>query len=194
MTRAWTFCLQVAPLLLVGCGASSQAPTPAVDASVPSDSVTATCPGAPDFSSASTCNSVVNDATAVGFTVGAGDPPTFTGGTISDGVYHASKAEAWGTSTGTGRRMTIVVLEGGTKFYYSGDVLDAQGGVATTLVAITTAWTSGNQLNQTTACLTGSAQIPAVENYTATSTELILSTSQGSVVSATTYARAGCPQ
>jgi len=153
---------------LVGCGADSQDPAPVADAGSPvgprdgaadvTATSTATCPGAPDFSSAA-----------------AGSAPTFTGGTIVDGVYHAAKAEAWGASTGTGRRMTIVVLEGGTKFYYSGEVLTEQGGVGTTIVATTSASTGGNQLNQTTLRLTGSAQIPAAESYTATSSGLVLS-------------------
>jgi hypothetical protein len=182
------------------CGAGSQTPATVPDAYVSpvardgaADIVSAaTCPSS-DFSSSATCNTVVNDASAVAFTPGAGNAPTFTGGTIKDGVYHATKAEAWGASTGTGRRFTLVVLEGGTKFYYVGDILDAQGGVATTMVAITTASTSGNQLTQTTVCMVGSAQIPAIESYTATSSELVLSATQGSVVSVTTYTRAGCP-
>jgi len=192
--------LIVLAAILAACGAGSSAPATVPDAYVPlvgrdaAADVTnaATCPPS-DFSSSATCNTVVNDATAVAFTPGTGNAPTFTGGTIKDGVYHATKAEAWGSSTGTGRRFTLVVLEGGTKFYYVGDILDAQGGVATTMVAITTASTSGNQLNQTTVCMVGSAQIPTIESYTATSTELILSATQGSVVSVTTYTRAGCP-
>ena len=205
VTRSSTPYLLAAALIatLVGCGAGSQDPAPVADAGTsvgPRDGAadvtgtsTATCPGAPDFSSAAACNTVVNDATAVAFTAGAGSAPTFTGGTIVDGVYHAAKAEAWGASTGTGRRMTIVVLEGGTKFYYSGEVLTEQGGVGTTIVATTSASTVGNQLKQTTLCLTGSAQIPDAESYTATSSELVLSITQGSVVSVTTYARVGCP-
>ena len=186
----------VATLSLVGCGSGSPVPVPDANPGTrdgATDTVAtgpSTCKG--DFSSANACNTVINDATPVLFTPGAGDAPTFTGGTIVDGVYHATKAEAWGASTGTGRRFTLVVLEGGTKFYYAGDILDDQGGVATTMVAITTASTSGNQLNQTTVCLSGSAQIP-VESYTATSTELILAASQGSILSVTTYTRAGCP-
>jgi len=192
-----------ATLTLVGCGSNSPTSVPAQDANTSvgardgaADTVAtnpATCQGAPDYSSgAQTCNSLVNDATPVLFTTGVGDVPTFTGGTIMDGLYHATKTEAWGASTGTGRRFTLVVLEDGTKFYYAGEILDDQGGVATPLVAITTASTSGNQLNQTVVCLTGSVQIP-VESYTATSAELILAASQGSVVSVTTYTRVGCP-
>ena len=192
----------IATLTLVGCGSGSPTSAPVPDANTPaglrdgaSDTNTAnpaTCPGAPDYASGATCNSLVNDAAPVLFTPGVGDAPTFTGGTIMDGVYHATKAEAWGASSGTGRRYTLVVLEGGTKFYYAGEILDAQGAVSATMVAITTASTSGNQLNQTVVCLTGSAQIP-VEKYTATSTELILSATQNSVVSVTTYTRVGCP-
>jgi len=202
MTSPWTRCFLASTLTLVACGTGAQDPSPKTDTGTPegprdgaadtAPTSTATCPSR-DFSSGSTCNTVVNDATAVAFTPGVGDAPTFTGGTIADGVYHAAKAEAWGASTGTGRRLTIVVLEGGTKFYYSGDVLTAQGGVGATFVATTSASTSGNQLNQTTICMNGSAQIPDVESYTATSTELILSITQGSVISVTTYARAGCP-
>jgi len=174
----------------VACGSGSQSSAPVTDAYISS---TATCPGAPDYSAGASCNNLVNDAASVASTAGSGDPPTFTGGTIKDGVYHATKAEAFGTTTGTGRRFTLVVLEGGTKFYYAGDILDAQGAVATTMVAIASASTSGNQLTQTTVCMTGSAQIPTTESYTATGTELILSATQGSVVAVTTYARAGCP-
>ena len=190
-------------MTLAACGSGANTPVTSQDAAPPpparddaADAVSAyppTCPGARDFSSNVSCNTVANEATSVAFTIGAGNPPTFTGGNIQDGVYHATKAEAFGTTTGTGRRFTLVVLEGGTKFYYAGDILDAQGAVATTMVAIASASTSGNQLTQTTVCMTGSAQIPTTESYTATGTELILSATQGSVVAVTTYARAGCP-
>ena len=189
-------------LTLLGCGSGSPTSLPVPDASTPAasrdgapDTTTAspaTCPGAPDFSSVETCNKVVNDAAAVLFTPGVGDAPTFTGGTIVDGLYHATKAEAWGASTGTGRRFTLVVLEGGTKFYYAGDILNAQGGVATSMVATATVSRSGNQLNHTIGCISDSVQIP-VESYTATSTELILAVVQDPVVTATTYTRVGCP-
>jgi len=193
----------VLTVTLASCGAAAPTPASSQDASGQppardgsADTMSAnppTCPGAPDFSSNDKCNAVSNDATSVAFSAGSGNPPTFTGGGIRDGVYHATKAEAWGTTSGTGRRFTLVVLEGGTKFYYAGDILDAQGAVATTMVAVTTASTSGNQLTQSTVCMVGSAQIPTIESYTATSDALILSATQGTVVSATTYTRVGCP-
>ena len=187
-------------LTLGGCSSGSQTSVPVPDANTPTgprDGVAdttstspSTCKG--DFFEATSCNTVLNDATAVLFTPGVGDAPTFTGGTIVDGLYHATKAEAWGASTGTGRRFTLVVLEGGTKFYYAGDILNAQGGVATSMVATATVSTSGNQLNHAIVCTVGSVQIP-VESYTATSTELILAVVQDPVVTATTYTRVGCP-
>jgi hypothetical protein len=176
----------VLTVTLASCGAA--APTPAA-----SQDASGQPPARDGSADTMSANAVSNDATSVAFSAGSGNPPTFTGGGIRDGVYHATKAEAWGTTSGTGRRFTLVVLEGGTKFYYAGDILDAQGAVATTMVAVTTASTSGNQLTQSTVCMVGSAQIPTIESYTATSDALILSATQGTVVSATTYTRVGCP-
>ena len=94
-----------ATLTLLGCGSGPATPVPVPDANTPlvqrdafydiAATSPATCPGAPNFSSDdATCNTVVNDAPSVLFTAGVGDPPTFTGGTIRDGVYYAVKAEA----------------------------------------------------------------------------------------------------
>ena len=105
---------------LVACGAGSQAPATVPDAHDPpagrdgaADVTSAATYPLSDFSSATACNTVVNDARVVAFTAGT--------------------------------------------------------------------------------CTTGAAQIPTTESYVATSSELILSATQGSVVALTTTTRAGCP-
>ena len=115
--------------------------------------------GYPDFTVASECNSVVNSAPSVDFSPGTGSPPSFSGGTVVDGLYVASKAEAWGTTTGTGRRLTLVVAGNGSKIFWAGDVLS--GTTTSSFRANTTVSVSGNQLLQTTTCSTGTVTIPS---------------------------------
>jgi hypothetical protein len=197
--------LVLALTVTIGCGSNSSGGTP--DAATvlspadsaaggaggsPADAASAvTCPGAPDFTVASECNSVVNSAPSVDFSPGTGSPPSFSGGTVVDGLYVASKAEAWGTTTGTGRRLTLVVAGNGSKIFWAGDVLS--GTTTSSFRANTTVSVSGNQLLQTTTCSTGTVTIPSALSYTATPTEMVFATTSGSIVTATTYTRQGCP-
>jgi hypothetical protein len=191
--------------ITTGCGSNPSGGTPdAATVLSPADSAAggaggsptdvasaATCSGAPDFTAASACNSVVNNAQSVDFSPGTGSPPTFSGGTVVDGLYVATKAEAWGTTTGTGRRFTLVVEGNGSTIFWAGDVLS--GTTTSSFRANTTASVSGNQLLQTTTCRTGEVTIPPALSYTATPTEMVFATTSGSIVTATTYTRQGCP-
>ncbi len=184
--------------LAAGCGAKSAGTrldgsvrdTAAAETSAPLDTAPV-CPGMPDYTSADQCNTVPNTAVAVSFTDGTGDPPAFTGGTILDGVYQATKVEGWNPVSRTGRRFTIVVAEQGKKLFWSGDVLTETESVS--LKAITTAATSGNQLTQAALCLQGAVGIPNTMSYTATPSRLVLAATQGDALLVTTYTRMGCP-
>lgn len=188
--------LTLAALAAVACGSSgttpaSSVPDAAVDvASVPADAG-AVCSNIPDYASADTCNTVPNTAPAVAFTDGAGDRPTFVGGTLVDGLYQASNVEGWNISTKMGRQMTLVVAERGTKLFWSGDVL--AGSARANLKAITAVVPSGNQLAVTVLCRQGQGAIPATMSYTATPTQLILAAAQNESLTVTTYTRVGCP-
>lgn len=188
--------LALAALAAVACGSSGTTPAPSVRdaasdvASVPVDTGTV-CSNIPDYASASDCNTVPNTALAVAFSDGAGERPTFTGGTIVDGLYQASKVEGWNASNKMGRQMTLVVAEQGTKIFWSGDVL--AGSDRANLKAITTVAPSGNQLALTVLCLQSQAAIPATMTFTATPTQLVLAAAQNDALTVTTYTRVGCP-
>jgi hypothetical protein len=149
-----------------------------------------TCPNTVDYFSETACNTLENSAPAVPYTANPGTPPTFTGGTILDGKYHASKVEGFGPTPGTGRKVTIVIAQNATKFYWKGEVLDATKN--TPFSAVMTATTEGNQLTQTKICSTGGVGLPPM-NYTATPTAITLSIISGDTTFVTTYTRIGCP-
>jgi len=138
------------------------------------------------------CNTVTNTAKPVLGATLAGAPPAFTGGAIADGLYEATKAEAY-MGMATGRRATLVVLDRASTVLWAGEVLDASGAVVSTYRARTAATATGNQLNQTTVCSTGGATIPSMMSYTATAAQLVLAVASGAATLITTYTRKPCP-
>jgi hypothetical protein len=141
------------------------------------------------------CNTVSNDARAVPFTAATGTPPAPGGGTLVEGVYFATRAEGYGSATPAGRRLTLVILGGGTRMLWAGDVLDAAGGTTTLSFRATAAVTvSGSHLNVSTTCSSISPPpLPAVLAFTASGDQLVLSAETGGATSVTTYQRQGCP-
>jgi hypothetical protein len=191
---------------LFAFGCSSQTSTPTADAhlstvdtvpniSKPQDTLSplptgGTCPNTVDYFSATACNTLENSAPAIPYTATPGTPPTFSGGTILDGKYHASKVEGFGPTPGTGRKVTIVIAQNATKFYWKGDVLNATQN--TPFSAVMTATTEGNQLTQTKICSTGGVGFPPM-SFTASPTAITLSIVSGDTTFVTTYSRIGCP-
>ena len=154
------------------------------------------CPGAPDLvTAAPACNTLMNSAAAVPFTAGTGAPPTPAGGVITDGIYHATRVEGFGGAPAAGRRITLAVLDGGTRILWAGDVLDA---MATTTVltfrADTHVAAAGAQIAFTVDCSSSTpSPIPPSLGYTASGDQLVLQLTSNGATSVTTYARAGCP-
>ena len=200
------------PLLVVGlfiacaapaCSKTDEAPPPdaALDmggggTDTTTDTATGACPAASGFVvAAPTCSNIANGAPAVPFTQGTGAAPTFTGGTLRDGLYHATRAEGFGTTTGSGRKLTLLVLDGGTQFLYGGEVLDAAGGQSVGLVRMNaTGAASGSSIAFSVTCMApGTASLPTTLDYTVSGNDLIMGTTNGSVTSITTYTRQGCP-
>jgi hypothetical protein len=141
------------------------------------------------------CNTLANAASAVPFTAGVGEPPVPAGGAIIDGLYHATRVEGFGNAAPSGRRLSIAVLDGGTRFIWAGDVLDA---TATTTVlsfrADTHVAPAGTQLAFTVDCSsTTPSPIPPSLAYTATGNQLVLLLANNGATSVTTYTRTGCP-
>ena len=138
------------------------------------------------------CNAVANRAAAVPFSPGTA-APMLAGGTIADGVYHATRAEGFGDAPPAGRRMTLEVSNRGRNFSWAGDVLDAAGQTVTaTVTANATISVSGTWLAVTTTCPTeGPSPLPGTMVFSATPTTLILAArdEQGAVTSVTTYTR-----
>jgi hypothetical protein len=167
----------------------------ATDNAAASDAGT-TCDHPPALTAAArACNSVVNSAHAVPFTARSGTPSTPMGGVILDGLYVSTATEGWGAVSPAGRRITIVVLGGGTQMLWTGDVLDATGATVTlSFAANAHAAASGNQIAFTVDCSSSSpSPIPPALTYTASATQLILSLLNGADTSVTTYTRTGCP-
>jgi hypothetical protein len=146
-------------------------------------------------SAAPACNTLVNSAPAVPFTAGVGAPPAPAGGTIIDGLYHATRVEGFGGAPPSGRRLSIAVLEGGTRFIWAGDVLDATAmTTALSFRADTHVAPAGAQLAFTVDCSSMTpAPIPPSLGYTATSDALVLVLPNNGATSVTTYTRVGCP-
>jgi hypothetical protein len=155
------------------------------------DTGAGTCPARPDLVvAAPECNSVVNSATAVGFTSTDASAPAPMGGTILDGLYEATRTEGYGTTSGTGRRITFVVVEGATRILWAGEVIAA---TTAAFRADTRIKTSGTQINFTADCVsTMPSPIPDVLDYTVSGANLVLSLVNGEAVTATTYTRRGC--
>ncbi len=137
------------------------------------------------------CNAIANQAPAIPFSPGAA-PPMLGGGTITDGVYHATRAEGFNDAPAAGRRMTLEVSNRGRTFAWAGDVLDAAGKTATaTVTANATVSASGTWLAVATTCPTGPSPLPSTMVFSATPTTLVLAArdEQGAVTSVTTYTR-----
>jgi hypothetical protein len=136
-------------------------------------------------------------------------PPTFTGGTLVDGLYTAIKAEGWGTSTGSGRQMGIVLGNGGHTMLWFGQTLNADGSgdAEQTTTSNGLAWlranfdlsnAADNRLKLDKTCGAGTTGGPPELLYTATTTDppqLMLANPQTADLTSavTTYERQGCP-
>jgi hypothetical protein len=140
------------------------------------------------------CNAIANQAPAIPFSAGAA-PPMLAGGTIADGVYHATRAEGFNDAPPAGRRMTLEVSNRGRAFAWAGDVLDAAGKRAlATVSANATVSASGTWLAVATTCpATGPSPLPSTMVFSATPTTLVLAArdEQGAITSVTTYTRQG---
>jgi hypothetical protein len=153
------------------------------------------CPARPDLiAAAPACDTVVNSAAAIPFTALAGTAPLPAGGTILDGLYESTKTGAYGATTGTGRRITFVIVEGGTRMLWAGEVLDGAGtGVQTSFRANASISVSGTRINVTADCVsTPTSPLPAAFDFTVSDSDLVLSLASGSTTLATTYTRRGC--
>jgi hypothetical protein len=138
------------------------------------------------------CNAVANNAPAIPFSVG-GPAPLLGGGTIADGVYHATRAEGFNDAPAAGRRMTLAVSNHGRTFAWAGEVLDAAGKTATATVSATAnVSVSGTWLAVTTVCpAEGPSPLPSTMVFSATPATLVLAArdEQGTITSVTTYTR-----
>jgi len=191
------------PLALIACNSSSGSSSTGTGGSAGGSTGTGgsgggagACPNAPSLTAAApACNTVTNGAAAVPFTAGTGTPPTAMGGPIDDGVYYATQASGYGSATPAGRRLTIVILGGGTQMLWAGDVLDATGTTTSlSFRANATASVSGTQISMTTTCSSASTSpLPPALDYTAPAGQLILSLTSNGATSVTTYTRQGCP-
>lgn len=156
-------------------------------------------------SEAELCNTPSFPATRVPFTVGTGSAPSFTGGTLVDGLYAAIKAEGWGTTTGRGRQMGIVIGNSGRTLLWFGQTLNADGSGDVDAGTAGLGWlranydltmVSDNTLGLSETCLVGTTSGPPQLLYTATATnppQLILANVESPSAAVTTYERQGCP-
>jgi hypothetical protein len=137
---------------------------------------------------------VTNGATAIPGTTGTGAAPTPVGGVIADGLYEATKTEIYGGAVSGGRRLTLVIMGGGTRILWAGEVLDATGASVTlSFRADTAVSATGSRLAITTTCVsTTPSPIPAALDFTATPQSLVLSLATGATTAVTTYTRRGC--
>jgi hypothetical protein len=218
-------CISIAVAVLAGCRADSSEdggqpedarPGPDLTTTdLPTgpearDSAAATCnPGEGLITSDGECNSPPYPTRRVPFTVGTGSPPTFTGGTLVDGLYTAIKAEGWNVATGAGRQMGIVLMNGGKTLLWFGQTLNADGtgdaepsstanGLAWLRANFDLSVKTSNTLTLTKTCGTGTAGGPPELLYTMTTTDppqLILANPQAAdpTSAVTTYERQGCP-
>jgi len=174
------------------------------------DATSTTCAPEPSFIlTDGTCNAVPYPGKRVPFTARTGTPPTFTGGTLIDGLYTAIKAEGWGTTTGSGRQMGILLMNGGQTMLWFGQTLNADGsgdaepttvsnGLAWLRVNLELSRAADNRLQLHKTCKAGTADAPPELLYTATDSDpplLILAnpSAPDPTSAVTTYEREGCP-
>ncbi len=153
------------------------------------------CPARPDLiAAAPACDTVVNSATAIPFTALTGTAPVPAGGAILDGLYESTKTGAYGATTGTGRRITFVIVEGATRMLWAGEVLDGTGtSVQASFRANAAISVSGTHINVTADCVSISpSPLPPTFDFTVSGSDLVLSLASGSTTAATTYTRRGC--
>jgi hypothetical protein len=140
------------------------------------------------------CSTLANSASPIPFTAGVGQPPTPAGGTLNDGLYHATRVEGFGNASASGRRLTIAVIGGGTQFIWAGEVLDAMA--MTTVLSFradTHVAPAGTQIGFTVDCSSSTpSPIPPSLDYTATGDQLVLQLTSNGATSVTTYTRTGC--
>jgi hypothetical protein len=183
LSRVAAACVAVAfaASLVAGCGGTASAPA-------------GTCPARPELvAAAPACNTLTNAATAIPFSPATGAAPAPAGGTIQDGLYEATRTEAYGATTGSGRRITFLVTGGATHMLWAGEVLDANGAtVELSFRADATIAVAGTRINFTVDCSTMPSPIPAALDFTASGQTLVMSLASGSTVAATTYTRRGC--
>jgi hypothetical protein len=137
------------------------------------------------------CNALVNQAPRVTFIARPGPPPVFVGGAIRDGIYEASRAEGYGAAAPSGRRMTLAVSDGGTRFSWAGELLDPTGATATASIRADAAVVvAGRELALTTVCTSVTpSPLPDRMAFTATPERLVLGFVEGTSASVTTYER-----
>jgi hypothetical protein len=172
------------------------------------DGATAACADIPSLiTTDGLCNSVPFPTKRVPFTAATGSAPTFTGGTLVDGLYTAIRAEGWGASTGYGRQMGIVLGNGGKTMLWFGQTLDADGSGDVDAGTSGLYWLranfdlsieSQNTLKLSETCAAGTTSGPGELLYSATATDppqLILANPQAAnpTSAVTTYERQGCP-
>jgi hypothetical protein len=168
------------------------------------------CPNSSDLiTSDGTCNNVPLPTNRVPFDVRSDTPPAFVGGTLVDGLYAAIKAEGWDVSTGSGRQMGIVLMNGGTTMLWFGQTLNRDGSGDVDAGTVGLYWLRANFelsieppniLGLDPTCEDGSTAGPPKLLYTATATDppqLLLAnanpTSGSPTGAVTTYERQGCP-
>ena len=185
-------------LVALGCGSSSGGGSGGssggvAGGSINLDSGTGACAPQPGLIDTTTCDNVVNSATAIPFTPLTGTQPAPTGGTVLDGLYESTKTGVYGATTGNGRRITFVIttLADGRHMLWNGEVRDATGtNVTASLRADVTVTIAGTQITNTKINCGATALLPAAFDYTVSGSDLILSLS--SSMAATTYTRRGC--
>jgi hypothetical protein len=205
----------IALALAVGCNSASEGDggtspdlRPAPDMSSGADTASGTCPSPANWmTTGGACNLVPFPSTRVPFAVQTGTPPTFTGGTLVDGLYTAIKAEGWNVATGSGRQMGMVIGNGGTTMLWFGQTLNADGSGDMTEGTAGIYWLranydlsidSQNTLTLSEICTAGTTSGPPKLLYTATATDppqLILAafSATNPTGAVTTYERDGCP-
>jgi hypothetical protein len=207
--------------ILAGCGGGSsedggqpQDLRPGPDLTTPGpdagDAGGMTCAEVPGLvTGGGQCNAVPYPTRRVAFTAGTGSPPSFTGGTLVDGLYTAIKAEGWNVTTGAGRQMGVVLGNGGKTMLWFGQTLnpDGTGDAEPSSTANGLAWlranldlsaAAPNTLALAKTCGAGTAGAPGKLLYTMTATKpplLLLANADAPdpTSAVTTYERQGCP-
>jgi len=169
------------------------------------DSGGAACVNVADLVVPDVCTDLPFPATRVPFTAGTGSAPSFTGGTLVDGLYAAIRSEGWGTTNGRGRQMGIVLGDGGKTLLWFGQTLLADGSGDVDAGTAGLGWlrahyeltlVSDNTLELTEKCLAGTTSGPPRLLFTATATnppQLLLANAESPAAAVVTYERQGCP-